>query len=236
MPAKKLPDTDENRIEALQTIIHQEERAGEKNVLSLIDIHNLRNFLLSYEGAIACVQQALNDETGTAKNCLQLFQNARLYIAHFIQVLYLATIRNEVKPENLTFYGLEEYSDNFDIPDLSTEEAVIEWGERLINGEATRMSQGGTAIYNPAITKVKVHYDLFKEAVYSLKIYRQNTVRARSGLENVQDKADSLIWAAWTKVEFAYGALPVEERDPKYKDYGICFYHQRGGEQLNVFD
>ncbi|MDR0543246.1 MAG: hypothetical protein LBH19_13680 [Dysgonamonadaceae bacterium] len=234
MPAKKLPDTDEERILALQTIISQEEQKDETKVLSLIEIHSMRNFLFSYEGAIACAQQVLNDENGTAKHCLQLFQNAQLYISHFIQVLYLATVRNEIKPENLAFYGLE-YSDDFSLPDLSTEEAVVGWGERLIKGEAARMSHGGTAIYNPAITKVKVHYDLFKEAVYSLKIYRQNTDRTLDSLEDLREKADNLIWTAWTKVEFTYGALPPEERDKKFKDYGIHFYHNNN-KQLNVFD
>jgi hypothetical protein len=234
MPAKKLPDTDEERIKTLQTILKQEERAENTNVLSLAEIYPLRNCLLAYENSYTCARQALDDETCAAKNYLQLFQNAQLYASHFIQVLCLATMRNEIKPENLTFYGLT-YSADFVLPDLSTEEAILAWGERLINGEATRISHGGTAIYNPAITKVKVHYDLFKEAVYSLKIYRQNTNRIQEKLEDVRDKADNLIWTAWTKVEFTYGALPPEERDKKYKDYGIHFYHN-GGEQLNVFD
>ncbi|MDR2804785.1 MAG: hypothetical protein LBB85_03960 [Dysgonamonadaceae bacterium] len=233
MPAKKLPNTDEERIQALQTIIDREERNEEKTVLSLMEIYHLRNCLHAYENSHTCVRQASDDEARAAENYLQLFQNTQLYISHFIQVLYLATIRNEVKPENLTFYGLV-YSDNFALPDLSTEEAVLEWGERLINGEAARTSLGGTAIYNPAITKVKVHYDLFKETVYSLKIYRQNRNRLQENLEDVRDKADSLIWAAWTKVEFIYGALPPEERDKKYVDYGIHFYYN-SGEQLNVF-
>ncbi|MDR2682751.1 MAG: hypothetical protein LBB64_02650 [Dysgonamonadaceae bacterium] len=233
MPAKKLPDTDEERIQAIETIIGQEEIEGEKRVLSLPEVYDLRNFRPVYEGAYTCAQQSSDDEAVAAKNCLQLFQNAQMYVSHFIQVLYLATVRNEVKAENLAFYGLE-FSDDFTVPDLSTEEAVIEWGERLINGEAARTSQGGTAIYNPAITKVKVHYDLFREAIYSLKIYRQNTVRTQERLEDLRDKADDLIWTAWTKVEFTYGALPPNERDHKYRDYGIHFYHN-SGEQLNVF-
>jgi hypothetical protein len=232
MPAKKLPDTDEGRMQALEAILSQEEKE-EKNVLSLKEIHDLRNCRIAYEGAYMCARQAADDEAGSAKNYLQLFQNARLYISHFIQVLYLATVRNEVKAENLAFYGLE-FSDDFTVPDLSTEEAIIEWGERLINGEAMRISQGGTAIYNPAIGKLKVHYDLFKEAVHCLKIYRQNAIRTQETLEDLRDKAAGLIWTAWTKVEFACGALPIGERKSRYLDYGIRFYHNTG-EQLNVF-
>jgi hypothetical protein len=233
MPAKKLPDTDEERIRALEAVITLEGNEEELSILSVAEMHNLQNSLHAYEKTLDSVQHALNDEICAAKNCVHLFQTAQLYISHFIQVLYLATVRNEVRPENLSFYGLNG-NDDFILPDLSTEEAVLEWGERLIIGEAERMSHGGTAIYNPAITKVKVHYDLFREAVHSLKIYRQNTARMRERLEDMRDKVDSVIWTAWTKVEFTCGALSLEDRDRKYREYGIRFYHN-SGEQLNVF-
>ena len=229
MPAKKLPDTDEARIKALETIIRIEENAKEKSTLSLKEIQDLKSFLLTYERSHFCVKQALDDEVSAENHCLQLFQKAQLYISHFIQVLYLTVVRQEIKAENMAYYGLE-YSDNFTLLDLSTEKALMEWGERLINGEALRTSQGGTPIYNPAITKVKVYYDLYKEATYSLKIYRQNTNRYRESHESLHDKADSLIWTAWTKVEFAFGALPPTERDDKYSEYEIQFYYQTGEE------
>ena len=225
MPAKKLPDTDEERIRVLETIIHLEENAKEKVALSLRELHSLKSFLLAYERAHIQVKQALDDEISAEETRLQLFQKARLYISHFIQVLYMAVVRNEIKAENLAYYGLE-YSDDFTLPDLSTQEAVVEWGERVINGEAARTSQGGAPIYNPTITKVKVHYDLFKEALYSLKIYRQNTSRSKERIAELYDKADSLIWIAWTKVEFAFGSLPSEERERKYDEYSIQFYNQ----------
>ena len=223
MPAKRLPDTDEERMRVLETIIDLEENAKEKKAISLRDIHDLKNLLLTYERLHIGAKQALEDEIAAEKNCFHLFQKAQLYISHFIQVLYLTVIRQEMKVENLACYGLE-YSDDFTLPDLSTQKAVIEWGERVINGEAERTGQGGSPIYNPSITKVKVHYDLFKEADYSLKIYCQNTNRSRESMEDLYDKIDSLIWSAWTKAEFTYGTLPPKEREKKYNEYGIQFY------------
>jgi hypothetical protein len=233
MPAKKLPDTDEKRMQALKTLLEQEESA-ENAVLLPMEIRDLQNFLIAYEGDYACLEQARNNETSAAESYQQLFRNVQLYVSHFIQVLHLATIRREVKPENLAFYGLSYAGDDLTLPDLSTEEAVLAWSEHLIAGEAERIALGGTAIYNPPITKVKVHYDLFKEAVYSLNIYRKNTVRMQERLEDRRDRADSLLWTAWTKIEFASGHLSPDERNRKYQAYGIHFYHNEG-EQLNVF-
>jgi hypothetical protein len=233
MPAKRLPATDEKRILAMQTFLDREEMVEGSAVLTPREFRDMKHFMLSYEGSCACVKQALDDEAAAAADLAQRLHNAQLYVSHFIQVLYLAAVRNEVKRENLAHYGLT-YSDDFTPPDLSTEEAVLAWGNRLITGEAERTALGGTAIYSPPISKVKVHYDLFKETVHSLKIYRQNAVRLQESLEDQRDRADSLIWTAWTKIEFAAGPLPIDERDKLYKEYGLDFYHHEG-EQLNVF-
>jgi hypothetical protein len=234
MPAKKLPNTDDERIVALRAIIDQEElNETENSILSIRELHEFRNFLLTFEGTCFCFKQAMEDETRADKGYVELFKTAQLYISHFIQVLNLAIIRNEIKPDVLILYELED-SNEFTVPDLSSEEALLEWGNRLIVGETERANRGGAAIYNPAISKVKVHYDLFKDSLYSLKIYRKNTIRNQEGLAEMRDKADRIIWDTWTKVEFKYWGLTPDERDKKFKDYRIKFYHAVG-EQLNVF-
>ncbi|MDH8701055.1 hypothetical protein M2138_000393 [Dysgonomonadaceae bacterium PH5-43] len=235
MPAKKLPDIDEDRIKALQTIIDQDELIGEENaILSMAELHDYRNLLLSFEGTCFCFKQALDNETKADKNYVELFKTAQLYISHFIQVLNMAIIRNEIKVETLACYGLED-SNEFSLPDLSSEDAVLEWGERLIKGENERTSRGGVPIYNPAISKVKVHYDLFRDLLHSLKIYRQNTIRNQENLTEVRDKIDRIIWDTWTKLEFKYWGLAPEQRNRKFRDYGIKFYEYVEGDQLNVF-
>jgi hypothetical protein len=221
-------------MKALDTIITREELTGEENgILSIKELHDLRKFLLTYEGTCFCFKQALEDETKANNGYVDLFKCAQLYVSHFIQVLNLAIIRGEIKLDNLAFYDLEN-SNEFTVPDLSTEEAVLEWGGRLINGEAERTANGGAPIYNPAISKVRVHYDLFKEALYSLTIYRQNTLRSQENLKEIRENADRTIWDIWTKVEFKYWDLPPDERKQRFKDYGIRFHYQEG-EQLNVF-
>ena len=234
MPAKRLPDTDDERISALKAIIEQEELNGtHDSILTIPEIHAYRNFLLNFEGTCLGFKQAMDDEIRADKSYVELFKTIQLYISHFIQVLNLAIIRNEIKAENLAFYGLEN-SNEFTVPDLSTEESIVEWGERLIQGEMERTGRGGAPIYNPAISKVKVHYDLFKDSLYSLSIYRKNTIRIQEGFDEMREKAERMIWDAWTKVEFKYWGLPSEQRERKFREYRMRFHH-RGGEQLDVF-
>jgi len=234
MSIKKLPVTDKNRIEILRDIVDQEElNTDEDSILTIIELHELRNFLLVFEGSDFCFKQAIEDESKADKSCRGLFERAQLYVSHFIQVLHLTVIRGEIKEENLALYELDE--NNPILPDLSSEEAVLDWGERIIKGETERINRGGASIYNPNIAKVKVHYDLFKDALQSLKIYRQNTVRNTDGLSDMRKKADQHIWDIWTRVENKYWDLPTVEREQKYNDYKISYYHQKGL-QLNVFD
>jgi uncharacterized protein YajQ (UPF0234 family) len=224
MPAKKFPDTNEERIQVLRAIIEQEELTDPKNsILSMPEQRELYNLLLSFENALFYFKQALKDETKTEKSYLDLFKTAQLYISHFIQVLNLAIIRNEIKQEALQYYGLEN-EDEFTVPDLSTREAILEWGERLIKGETERISRGGAPIYCPAISKVIVHYDLFKDATQSLEVYRKNTSRNQEIIDEMSKKIDRIIWDIWTKVEFQYWKLPEDERIQKFNNYKIKFH------------
>lgn len=234
MAAKRLPNTDEERIRVLQAIIDREELTdNEESILQVRDLHEIRNLLLNFEGSSFCFKQAMEDENKADKKYVELFKTAQLYISHFIQVLNMAVIRNEIKTDSLSHYQLND-SNEFTVPDLSTEDDLLLWGERMIQGEAERTYHGGAPIYNPAIAKVKVHYDLFKESLYSLSIYRKNTIRCESGLSELREKVDRVIWDTWSQVENRYWDLPIDERKRKFKDYQIGYF-QQSGEQLSLF-
>jgi hypothetical protein len=233
MPLRRLPDTDSERIEILQAIINQEELNGFNCIFGIGEIQELRNFLLIFEGAGFCLRQSQEDENKACKLHDTLFKNVQLYMSHFIQVLYFSVIRNEIKAENLALYELD--GKDLKAPDLSTESAILEWGERLIKGETERIYGGGIPIYNPAIAKVKVHFDLFKDSLHSVKIYKQNTVRHKESMLANREKADRIIEDAWRRIEEEYRAFPVEERNRVYKNYKITYQYVKGV-QLNVFD
>jgi hypothetical protein len=224
MPAKKFPDTNEERISILRIIIKQEESVDLKNaILSMPEQRELYNLMVTFENMLFYLKQTLEDVVKADKSYLDLFKTAQLYISHFIQVLNFTVIRNEIKTEALQYYGLEN-NDEFTLPDLSTEKAVLKWGEQLIKGETERISRGGTPIYSPTISKVIVHYDLFKDATQSREIYRKNAKRSREAIDEMCRKIDRIIWNTWTKVEFQYWTLPEEERQKKFNNYGIKFH------------
>jgi hypothetical protein len=229
----KLPDTDNERRKILQAFIDQEELNGFNYVFNIGELQELRNFLLNFEGAEFCFKQSSDDENKACKSHNELFRNAQLYISHFIQVLHFSVIRNEIRANNLALYELDE--NDMSVPNLSTETAILEWGERLIKGETERIYRGGIPLYNPAIAKVKVHFDLFKDSLHSVKIYRQNTIRHKENMQVYREKADRIIEDTWRRVEEEYSMFPFEEKNRIYKNYKITYQYVKGI-QLNVFD
>lgn len=153
-------------------------------------------------------------------------KTARLYISHFIQVLNLAVLRDEIKPAHKALYGLPESNT---VPDLLSEAAMVEWGRKIIDGEKRRTAQGGIPIYNPTIARVKVHYDIFLDSYERQKNYQALTTRSLDELASMRDRADELILDIWNQVEAKYqDVTPNEVRLDKCRDYGLIYYYRSG--------
>ena len=228
MYLKRVPETDEGKIRALQAAVDREELNGDQEIiLSAEEIEELRLFITSYESARFVLKQTIKDSAKAQTEYSELFRNAQMYVSHFIQVLQMTVIRNELKPEVLIEdYGFESGKE-LELPDLSTEDMIIYWGEKVIQGEAKRMARGGYPLYNPAIAKVKVHYELFLDVVHSTKIYKQNVVRQQAVLYELQKKAESMIRDIWSRVEEKYGNLSLQELSEVYQSYKISYHYQK---------
>ncbi len=234
MPRKKFPDTDEDRLIALRSAIDQEELCNLNDMsIPLQLLYEAKNFLLIFEGAGFSYKQALEDQGKIETHYMERLDLARLYISHFIQVLNLAVIRNEIKKENKSSYCLDPENQE-EVPNLSDAESILDWGEKIIQGENERTKKGGVPIYNPAIAKVKVHCDMFREICHKFKICSQNTERTGEVLADLRVKADELINNIWEYVEDKYKSYSPDEQMKKFDKYHIAFHYQKG-EQLNVF-
>ena len=163
MPYRRLPNTDKARIAALEKAVAMEHACDvEHQAASYKTLNEARALLRRFKSAVEQFQYCYTAQAEANRRYQEHLKTARLYISHFIQVLNLAVVRNEVRKEHKLFYGLDP--DDFAVPDLTSEKHILVWGERLIEGERERLSHGGAPIYNPTIAKVSVHYDIFKDA------------------------------------------------------------------------
>jgi hypothetical protein len=183
-------------------------------------------FLPAFENAHHEYLQCLEKQVATGKKYQSQIKMARLYISHFIQVLNFCVIRNEIKPELKRLYGLEP--NNFTVPDLSTEVSLLNWGDRVIAGEQERIRSGGAPIYNPAIAKVRVHVDLFKDGGIAQKTHQRSTNRTLETIATLRKTADALLLDIWNQVEDHYKQLPEAARREKCEAYGLRYYFRKG--------
>lgn len=230
MPYRRLPNTDQARIRALKIAI---EKTDVYNVRDLVVSFKLlmeaRNFLTRFEAAQLYYKQCFEDQIKSNRKCKKALKNARLYISHFIQVLNLSIIRSEMKEEYQSMYGLSVGT--YNVPDLTAESSVLEWGDKIIKGEKERLKKGGIPIYNPTIAKVCVHYDIFKDAHQRQKELQIITERSLNSLSSMRGMADEIILNIWDQVEASFAYLPQEEKIEKAREYGVVYYY-RANENL----
>lgn len=232
MPYRRLPNTDQARLYALQTAVRRAADADYSNqALSYRTLTDAQRELMHFETMVTQYRDNYRSKVSANKQYRHIVQNARMYISHFIQVLNLAIIRGEIKPEQVAMYGLD--LDSRVVPDLTTEQDILLWGQRIIDGEKKRTSMGGFAIYNPPITKVQVYYDIFKEHQVNHTLHKQNTIRVQGDLEGFRKEADELILRIWDEVENHFRDLLPYERMCRCKEYGVIYYYRKGEKELS---
>ena len=233
MPYRRLPNTDLARLHALQNALQRAQEADfTEQVLPYKMQSEVQRFLIPFEHAVMQSKDNYASKVSANKQYRHLVQNARMYISHFIQVLNLAVIRGEIKKEQKLLYGLDPH--NHVVPDLSTEENILEWGKKIIDGEQKRVANGGFAIYNPAISKVKVHYDIFCEHQGTHVFQKQNTTRIQTDLNSMRAEADAIILNIWNMVENHYRNELPYARLQKCKLYGLIYYYRKGEKKLTI--
>ncbi|WP_291586364.1 hypothetical protein [Bacteroides sp.] len=231
MPYRRLPNTDQARIRALRSAVGKGDVYNVSELaMSLNTLSEARNFLSKFEIAHNYYTQCYDNQVKESPKHQSNVKTARLYISHFIQVLNLSVLRSEVKPVHKKLYCLPV--DNYNVPDLTSEAAMVEWGKRIIEGERKRTSQGGVPIYNPTIAKVKVHYDIFVDSYERQKALQVLTNRSLEGLAAMRTRADELILDIWNQVEEKFrNVSPNELRLDRCRDYGVIYYYRTGEKQ-----
>ena len=228
MPYRRLPNTDQARVRALKAAVEKGEMYNVRDLaITLKTLFEARNFLHRFEAAQIYYTQCYDNQSRASRKHQMNVKTARLYISHFIQVLNLAVIRSEVRVAHKAYYGLP--GDSTNVPDLSTETALVEWGRKIIDGEAKRTSQGGIPIYNPTIAKVRVHYDIFTDSYDRQKNLQALTARSLESLSAMRTTADELILDIWNQVEKKFEDVsPNEKRLDLCRDYGLIYYYRTG--------
>ncbi len=226
MPYRRLPNTDNSRLKAMNKALQRSEGVPPFNLSFSVSTHQeMKFFYPEFKHAVEHQKEALERQTEKNKIHQECLRKTRLYISHFIQVLNFAILRGELKPETRSIFGFDASEKK--LPQLNTENDVIEWGEKLIKGEQSRLSKGLTPITNPTIARVKVHYEDYLRAYKSQKYLQETHNKALKKIAELRLKADDIIVKLWNEIEKHYSNLPSDEKRIMAELFGVVYVFRK---------
>jgi hypothetical protein len=226
MPYRRLPNTDAARIRALQAALEKgKEVPPHKLAYSAKTIVRLQKFLPLFEQNILLQRQSIASQNKKSKDYNESIKKARIYLTHFIRVMNMAIFRGDLPAETRAYYGLA--TNESTLPALNSENELISWGRRIIEGEEFRIRKGGSPITNPTIAVVKVRFQNFLEedTFHKTLVKRTTDYTERTG--DMRSEADAIILEIWNEVEASFSSYPEEVRKRECEDYGIIYFYRK---------
>lgn len=228
MPYRRLPNTDKARIRSLEMLLSymRDNLAYQPVVPVNLKVHAekiLRDFKalsLNYNAALDRQNEFSRNETYRTRR-----KNARMYVSHYLTVLYLSSKRGEVK-NSMAEYGIDVSKGA--LPDLSSDAGIIRCCENTIRLEKARQAAGGIPVYNPTIAKVTVHYDLFRDSWQKHAGLKRETDSILAQVAALRPEIDSVILEAWDSIEKFFAGENPETRLLKCQQCGVIYYYRKG--------
>ncbi len=226
MPYRRLPNTDAARIRAMRIALEKgKELPPSKMAFSTKTIVRLQRFLPQFEQGIQMHRQYLTSQNVKSRDYTETLRKARLYLTHFIRVMNMAVFRGDLPAETRAFYGLA--TNETTVPSFNSENELISWGKRIIEGEEYRIRKGGCPITNPTIAVVKVRYQNFLEAWNYQKTLVRRTLDYTERNSELRKEADEIIVQIWNEVENNHSTLPEDKRMSESENYGLVYFYRK---------
>jgi hypothetical protein len=226
MPYRRLPNTDIARIRAMRIALEKgKELPPHKLAFSSKTVIRLQKFLPQFEHHVKLYRQALASQRKKSKNHNEILRKAKIYMTHFIRVMNMAIFRGDLPVETRAYYGLA--TNESTVPCLNTENELISWGRRIIEGEQFRIRKGGSPITNPTIAVVKVRFENFLEAWDYHNTLIRETSNYTEKTANLRKEADEIILHLWNEVEKTHMTLPEDIRKINCELYGLVYFYRK---------
>jgi hypothetical protein len=226
MPYRRLPNTDTSRIRAMRIALEKaKEMPPYKLAFSSKNIIKLEKTLPQFEHGIKSFRETLSSQNRKNREYYEVVKKARIYLTHFIRVMNMAIFRGELPAETRAFYGLA--TDEGNLPLVNTENELLSWGRRIIEGEEFRIKKGGSPITNPTIAVVKVRFGNFLDAMNHHNTLSKKTLEYSSRINMLRKEADAIILQIWNEVEKTHSTYPDDVRKEMCEAYGLVYFYRK---------
>lgn len=226
MPYRRLPNTDSSRLKSLHIAMSKGENLSPREKpYSQSSLHSITKVLPQFEHLTKLQKEAYKIQTDKSKQYNYLYKKARNYVSHFIQVLNLAIIRGDLKPEARDFFHLDK--DEKKLPIFKTEQDLITWGKLVVEGEPLRIGTGGNPMTNPTVGVVRVHYEKFLEAYRFQKKLQESYAKTTKDVAEYRPEVDRVILQLWNEIEASFDPNSEIVKRNLCREYGVVYFFRR---------
>ncbi len=225
MPYRRLPTTDKARMRALESALKKATRkSSDKLAISIPMIEELKSVKSKFENMLTHYEINIKIQSERNQDYKTAMENARMYVSHFIQVLYLTSERGEING-GIKYYELKDFEGK--VPPLNTEEEILYWGKKVVEGEQKRIQSGGSAIYNPSIAMVKIKIEDFNDAAIFQNNLRKNTSRSFDKMRDIRKATNEFIGKLWSEIEGNTNIEDVKIKRQILQEYGMVYIFRK---------
>ncbi|RPH97861.1 MAG: hypothetical protein EHM72_13245 [Calditrichaeota bacterium] len=146
------------------------------------------------------------------------------WISHFFQVMRLWS-RRELGDDGIgKFYSTDVMSKPSSV--CRTDDEVLIWGKRIIEGEKKRVAEGGLPMQNPAVITFMAVYERYRQRLQEVQKKKAELDQAEDTVRALRPPIDALIGDAMAEMEFALRRAPAAARRRKMRRYGVRYYRR----------
>ncbi len=219
---RRLPKTDAARLIALNAAKTKKDNTAPGAVVltpnTITRLDTTQPLFASKMQTRANNLQAQTDSTAS-KETKQ--SKARMFASHFFQSFINAVLRGVFPNSHKAFYQLDVSSNS--VPPLDSEPLLTFWGQRLIDGDAARITAGGAPMSMPTIAEVVTVLDDFKAENIAQSTLKDAFDNSQEDVAAERPEADAVILRIWNEVETAHDDETPESKRRKCREYGVVY-------------
>ncbi|MCK9617100.1 MAG: hypothetical protein M0R21_04630 [Lentimicrobiaceae bacterium] len=189
-------------------------------------IEHLKNFMPVYSTAYKNRNLAFSDRSSATKQKNVPKDLAKKIILHFFHTFNYGIERGTFNISERRLYGLD--IESMDIPSLITESDILEWGDKIVGGEATRIAQGGKPMAMPSAEEVRIALENYKVAQKQKSEKQIGLTKEQEEIQKLRDEADDLIKDLWDEVEFYFRKSEPAARRVQCSQWGVIYKNRYG--------
>lgn len=228
MPFRFLPNTQSTRLAALDVAFEKSEGVPADQRPYPAEVHaRLVDLRTRFRQEVGEASAALRQQTNLTSRADVQFLALQTLVSHFIQVFNFRVARGRQVPADRAFYGLDVTSES--VPLVTTQAAVQQWAQQLLDGEAKRVAIAGQLpMTDPSAAELQAALDAYRTTGREQSDAKDAYDAEQNDVSALVPAVDELIVDLWDEIEHTFRKLDAPSLRRKAREWGVVYVTRPG--------